>query len=109
MAKAAIGILTMQTYDGGSPEAFSDLFLNTGAAGYRNETLSLNSGNNTLTPPTGATYAYFYQGTVDLKAKGAAGDTGWDIGTGKSALLPLGGGAYVINAASSGTVNVIWR
>jgi len=68
-------------------------------------TVSLASGDNTITVPTGATVMLFIPPTSNaetIKIKGAAGDTGFTISPTKPTVFTYAAGAIILNA--SGTV-----
>lgn len=109
MAKTAIIKTVISTFGDGVNDNFQDTPLAIASAAYKDETFTLASGVNTLTPPASATYLYISNGSVTLIVKGVTGDTGWTIGVGKSAMLPLGGAPYALTASSSGTVDLKWR
>ena len=81
------------------------------AGGPLNVTLS--TGDNTLTVPTGAVAALVVPpttSTVTKKIKGAAGDTGVTIASATPMLLPLGTGtaSFILNASAGETIAVHW-
>lgn len=109
MAKTAIIKTVITTTGDGINDNYGDTPLASAAAAYKEETFTLASGDNTLTPPSGATYLYISLGTTTLKLVGVAAGTGWNIGLGKSAMVPLGGGTYVMNSSAIGTVDLKYR
>lgn len=73
---------------------------------------ALASGNNTITPPTGATACTIQKptgNTVALTLKGVAGDTGIALHLTDPDTVSLAGAAsFVINAASGVTLHLFW-
>jgi hypothetical protein len=78
----------------------------------QNQLVSLISGNNTITIPTGAvavTITPLPLNTVQLIAKGVTGDTGVKLHLTDPSSIGLGVGAtLVINAASTATIRLIF-
>lgn len=74
---------------------------------------ALLSGNNTITPPTGATGVTFIMpsgNTVLVTLKGVNGDTGVALHKTDPTSLGLNDAAttFVLNAASAVTIQMIW-
>ena len=73
---------------------------------------ALASGNNTITPPAGATACTIqkpFGNTVALTLKGVNGDTGIALHLTDPDTISLAGAiSFVINAASGVTVHLIW-
>lgn len=75
--------------------------------------VALSSGNNTLTPPATAQGVMIIPPTgsaITKTLKGIAGDTGILLNNALPTVLslPVGGGAFVINASNSETITVLW-
>lgn len=74
--------------------------------------VALSSGNNTITPPTGAAACTITKpagNTVALTLKGVAGDTGIALHlTDPDSISLAGATSFVINAASTVTVRLTW-
>lgn len=90
----------------GDPTVVNATHWTIASAAIRVETVTLNSGDNTLTVPTGATLLEVIPPTTNaqaLKLKGNAADTGWQIATTAPTVLTLGGavGTRIVNAGGS--------
>src|SRR5262249_38713633 len=72
--------------------------------------LTLNSGDNPITVPTGTTLIAFVPpitNIVVIKKKGAAPDTGTTLDPNQPDVHSYGGGTFILNAASSITGNLL--
>lgn len=95
--------------DSGIPSA--NLSTNASSPG-QTENKALSTGNNTITPPTGAvgvTIILPSGNTVLLTLKGVNGDTGIVLHLTHPTSIGLNGvGTFVISAASAITVRLVW-
>lgn len=71
--------------------------------------LVLTTGNNTITPPTGATGFTLSPGTVAKTLKGIAGDTGVPLSiTGLTTVFLASAASFVINSTGGETISIFW-
>jgi|SRR5215468_7795930 len=72
--------------------------------------LTLNSGDNTITVPTGTTLIAFLPPVTNIlaiKKKGAGGDTGTTLDPNQPDIHSYGGGTFILNAANTITGNYL--
>lgn len=68
-------------------------------------------GNNTLTPPTGATGIVIVPGALGaITAKGIGGDTGIQLAAVRPSFFALasGQGAFVLTSSAADTITIQW-
>jgi hypothetical protein len=69
----------------------------------------LSNGNNTVTPPSGATGFTLGPGTAAKTLKGIAGDTGVPLSvTGPTTVFLASASAFVINSTGGETISIFW-
>ena len=103
MARAGNLQINVSGYGDGNSDSYS---LNITSTAYLVTNITLSSGNNTLTIPSGAGWLLITEDAgLTLLMKGASGDTGKSIA--EKSLVPWVTG-NILNSGDAGTISVIW-